>query len=363
VPLLVVIVLVVLRLLLTPVVERFLRSGLQKMEGFSASFSGISLSLKDLKLIAHDFAMDRIPAADAQQPLLDVKTIEVDLLGKELLRGRMVAQARFIEPRLYLAMAAAKSDTGASPAPPPAPPDMTSGMKSAMPFRFDRIEIRKGEMTLVDTGEDGSPEIRLGEIEATIENIETGTQLGTKRPSVFAARAKLQNSGEITLFYTANLLSRALTFAGQARLKGLKLAEINPLIASKTGMKVEKGEFDVFTAFSASDGIISGGVKPFLKHVDFKPWKEDMVTRLKVGLTDLTFWVFSDRVPSREAVAGIVPFHGEITNPSAQILPTILSVVRNAFVLGLASGFAHLPPDKAALEGSLGAGKIGDKKD
>jgi len=345
---------VVFRLVLTPIVESALRSSLSKMEGFSASFDHISLSLHELKFIGYGFSVDRQPAGDPQKPLLAVNRIEVDLYGKPLWSGKLVAQARFIEPKFNIVLAGAKPETGAEPPPPPEIPDISSAMAKAVPFRFDRIEIRNGEMTIVDTGEEGHPEIRIGEIEATAENIETGTQLGNRRPSIFAARAKFQNSGEIAIFYSANLLSKALTFAGQARMKGLKLAEINPLIAAKSGVKVKSGEFDVFTAFSAVDGKISGGVKPILKNLEMAAWSASLMEKFKTALIDVTLAILSDRVPGREAVAGIIPFSGEITSPNAQVMPAVLSIVRNAFVIGLASGFAHLPPPEEAT-GAVGA--------
>jgi hypothetical protein len=356
IPIAIILLLVILRLLLTPIVESQLRASLEKMEGFSASFEDISLSLLELKFTGHGFTVDRIPPADPLKPLLRVNRIEVDLFGKPLLTGKMVGQARFIEPRFHIVVT--------PEAPPPELPDIASAMAKAAPFRFDRIEIRKGEMTVVEAGEKDRPEMRMGDIEATVENIETGTQLGNRMPSVFAARARFQESGEMRMFYTANLLSRALTFAGQAEIKGLKLVEINPFIASKTGMKVEKGEFDVFTSFQAVDGKIMGGVKPFLKHVDMEAWDDDLVTELKTALADVTMSVLSDRVPGREAMAGIIPFSGDITSPEPHLLPAVLTVVRNAFVIGLASGFGNLPPPEATtaakVERGEGAGREGE---
>jgi hypothetical protein len=91
-------------------------------------------------------------------------------------------------------------------------------------------------------------------------------------------------------------------------------------------------------------------------------WSDDLVTKLQAGLVDATVSLLSDRVPAREAVAGIIPFSGEITRPDAQILPAVLSVVRNAFVIGLASGFAHLPPPGKAAAPGEGGGASGQER-
>ena len=63
--------------------------------------------------------------------------------------------------------------------------------------------------------------------------------------------------------------------------------------------------------------------------------------------------IFSDRVPARNAVATVIPIKGDLTDSNVQLWPTIFGVVRNAFLEGLISGFAHLPPDTApGMEGA-----------
>jgi hypothetical protein len=146
------------------------------------------------------------------------------------------------------------------------------------------------------------------------------------------------------MFYTADLLAKSLTFAGKAKLEGLKLAEINDFIAARSDLRVEKGTFDVYTAFTASRGRFVGRVKPLLKGVDMEPVGSDILSGFKEALVDNAIGLFSDDVPGREAVAALIPIRGEITSPNPQLLPTVLSIVRNAFIEGLASGFQNLPP-------------------
>ena len=43
----------------------------------------------------------------------------------------------------------------------------------------------------------------------------------------------------------------------------------------------------------------------------------------------------------------MIPLKGRVSDVHTQLVPTILGVVRNAFVEGLAGGFADLPPETA----------------
>jgi hypothetical protein len=54
--------------------------------------------------------------------------------------------------------------------------------------------------------------------------------------------------------------------------------------------------------------------------------------------------LFSDRVHGRNAVATVIPIKGTLTGPDVELWPAIFGVLRNAFVEGLTSGYAYLPP-------------------
>ena len=55
----------------------------------------------------------------------------------------------------------------------------------------------------------------------------------------------------------------------------------------------------------------------------------------------------ADRVEGRNAVATTIPIKGKLTDPDIQLWPTVLGVIRNAFVQGLTSGFTNVPPATA----------------
>ena len=54
--------------------------------------------------------------------------------------------------------------------------------------------------------------------------------------------------------------------------------------------------------------------------------------------------ILSDRVPGRNAVATIIPIHGDLKKPEVQLVPTVLAVLRNAFVEGLSASLTNVPP-------------------
>jgi hypothetical protein len=162
-----------------------------------------------------------------------------------------------------------------------------------------------------------------------------------------AARGTLQESGRLSFFVTADPLAKKLTFAGQGRLEGFRLAELGELLAAKQDVVPDKGKLDMSIRFRAVDGRLTGGVRPFLQDAGTRAAAPGLGPRLKSFLADASLEIFEDDVPGREAVATTIPISGRVDDPDLQLVPTILGVVRNAFVRGLADSVAGLPPPKA----------------
>jgi hypothetical protein len=106
--------------------------------------------------------------------------------------------------------------------------------------------------------------------------------------------------------------------------------------------------------FRAEEGKLSGGIRPIVKGGGTRAAEPGLGPKLKSLLADAAISIFSDDVPGRDAVATTIPIEGTVDDPEAQLWPTVLGVVRNAFVRGLADSLAGLPPPKAGeKEGKL----------
>jgi hypothetical protein len=223
-------------------------------------------------------------------------------------------------------------------------PDIGAALEKVIPARVDRVEIRDGEFLYRDVTAPRHPEFWLHDIELAAENLTTRKGLAGGRPATVSARATLGKSGTVTFFSSADLFAAKPEFAGKLALRGWRVAELYDLEEPATKLQTPKGSLDLFAEFKARDGAISGGVKPVLRNVEVRPTEDGFGNRLKAWIADKGLRLFSDRVPGRNAAATVIPIQGRIDQPDVQIWPTVLGVVRNAFVEGISAGFAHLPP-------------------
>jgi hypothetical protein len=169
------------------------------------------------------------------------------------------------------------------------------------------------------------------------------------RPLLLAPRAKVQCSRDLVLFLTADPWSEELDFSGRVFLEGLATKEPSGFLADTAKLQMPKGSLDMYIAFTAKDGRITGGVKPIiLKNVEGAPVASGAMARLKAWAVDTVLGLFSDRVRGRNAVATVIPIRGELRGPKVALWPAITGVLYNADVSRVSGGFGGVPGTKGA---------------
>lgn len=339
------------RLALDPLVTWRTRVALDGLEGMRGRFSDVEVRVRDLSYAIDDLRIEKISAGGASVPFFSVERARFGLYWRQLLGGDVVARVDLLGPRLNL-LQAGSSDEREVPESrgqeAEETPVIARALERLAPFRIDRAQIKDGTVAWIDAREHERPALRVHGIEATLENFATRPALAKDEPTVLALRGTVQRTGRLSLFATADPLAKAYTFAGQARLEGFHLSELGELLEAKQGVIPDEGVADVSLRVRAERGRLSGGVRPILKDPGLKAADPGLGSRLKALLGDVALEIFSDDVPGRDAVATTIPIVGTVEGPSVQLVPTILGVIRNGFVRGLADSLAGLPPPKAA---------------
>jgi len=264
--------------------------------------------------------------------------------------GETAASVKLVGPKMRLFHAA--SPPGAQAPDDPTPKakqpaealDLASELHKVTPLDVDHVDILDGQVAFIDTSRAERPELWLHDLQLSVENLTTRLHLADGRPVLLTATGTLAHSGKLSIFVTAEPFETGLTFSGRAALVGLATAELYRFIEPATKLQAPEGTIDIFIDFDCRNGALTGGIKPVLKNVKIRPTGGSPFAAIKAWAADLTVKIFSDRVPNRNAVATVIPIKGDLTGPNVQLWPTISGVLRNAFVEGLTSGYAHLPP-------------------
>ena len=282
--------------------------------------------------------------------MLEAEWSEVEVKGRK--EGDAVVSAiKLVQPKIRILHAAPPPEDaagGQEQKKPPAQPsevvDLNELLHKITPLDVDHIDILDGQIAFVDTSRQERPELWMHDLQLSVENLTNRVRLTEGRPVLLTASATLAHSGVVSILLTADPFEKGLTFSGRAAVVGLQTAELYRFIEPATKLQAPEGTIDIFVEFDCRNGQLTGGVKPVLKNVKIRPNDKGFFTALKAWVTDLAIKLFSDRVRDRNAVATVIPIKGTLTGPDVDLWPAIFGVLRNAFVEGLTSGYAHLPP-------------------
>lgn len=347
---------VIVRLVLDPIATHFTRRSLSQMEGMRGDFDQVHVTLFGPGYTITRLKLIQDPGGDWKAPLFFAETVHVGVDWRRLFHRELVARARIVEPKITVVAQPARGP--ARPKAAAKAPDISTQLRHVTPLKVDRVEILRGEFLFRDDGQPRHPELWVHRLDLAAENLATRETLARQRPTMISAKGVVGRSGDLRLFVSADPFASPLALAGRFEVVGLRVAELYDFIEPKTKLQTPKGTIDLFAEFRAKGGRIEGGVKPVLKNVAVEPAEVGVWERFKGWLADTGIKLASDRVPERNAVATVVPIRGRLTDPDIQLWPAIFGVLRNAFVEGIASGFAHLPPPEAPQkEGVLSQAK------
>jgi hypothetical protein len=204
------------------------------------------------------------------------------------------------------------------------------------------------QIELVDATVKEQPSLNVRNLALTLENVASRRRYMRGAPGVLTFRAIVEKTGETVGFATFDPLDEKPLAAGHAALRQLRLSNLNHYLAPAFDLKLTEGSFSCFVAFRLRGREITGGIKPVVKRLEAEPAPSaSWLKALGIEAADTAADLLSDRLPERQAMATVIPIKGTINQPRVQIIPSILGIMRNAFVIGLAADFSHLPPQTA----------------
>ncbi len=323
-------------LFINPIVAYGTQRGLDRLKGTSGSFHGLHVTIIHPGYNLYGLKIVETPASE-HEPLFYADRIEMRWSWREIFKGHLVRRVKIWNPKVVIPMRPGQNGKPSQP-----PLEIARTLESVPSAGLERLAIVGGQITLVDE-HDAGQRVWLHDVNATLENLASRKKLMEGLPVLVTLRGKLQQTGELTLFLTADPFDKGLTFAGSVELRHLALADLHQFTKIK-GLELPDGSIDMFASVTCKRGTLTGGVKPILKNVKVTAADNKLGDKIKAVLADAAVKLLSDRVPGRNAVAAIIPIHGDLKKPDIQLLPTILAVLRNAFVEGLSSSLSNVPP-------------------
>jgi hypothetical protein len=330
-------IVVLLLIFLNPIVTYGTQKGLDRLAGASGTFKSLSVTLIHPGYDIYGLKVQQMPVSAHREPIFYADRLEMRWSWREIFHGHLVRRVKIWRARIMVPM---RPGDQSKPAQPPL--EIAKTLESVPSAGLERLELVDSQIVLVDEIHEGE-RIWVHDLELTLENMASRKKLMHGLPLLVTIRTKVQNTGELDAFLTMDPFDKGLTFAGSVELRHLALADLHQFTSIK-GLTLPDGSIDVFASVTCKRGELTGGVKPILKNVKVKAADDKLGDKIKAALADVAVKILSDRVPGRNAVATIIPIHGDLKKPDVQLVPTVLAVLRNAFVEGLSASLTNVPP-------------------
>ena len=152
---------------------------------------------------------------------------------------------------------------------------------------------------------------------------------------------------------SAEPFTKRATFDLNLAVENVEVPKVNPWLREYLRADAVRGDFALYLEMASSNGHYKGYAKPIVKNVQFlsldptEPVKHPLQSLWK-GTLQLAAEVFENR--PKKQVAAKIPFSGTVAGERTDMLATIASVLRNAFV----SAFTR------SIEGSISLKDVGD---
>ena len=349
----VIVFLICVRLALPVVVKDYVNRQLQKSQDYTGHVGDIDISLwrgayeiKDINIFKRN--------GKISEPFFAAPFLDLSVEWSALLHRHIVAKIYMEQPRLNFVKGPTPEQTQAG--------ENTSWnemLENLTPFKLNRLDIHDGQIHYRDDYSTPKVDIFFTELGASATNLSNAKNQTLHLPAGIVANAKTIGAGDMNFQLQLNPLAPAPEYQLQASLTNVDLPALNDFLRAYGKFDVARGTFAMFTSIAATNQAYDGYVKVFFKNLDVFEWKKERQKNiLKI------FWeamvggvttIFKNQ--PKDQLAAKIPISGVYTNSSVNVMATIGTVLRNAFIRALVPKYDQ-PVTTGEVAKKLKAGEI-----
>jgi hypothetical protein len=319
--------LIMLRLALPSLVTSYANRTLAAMDGYAGHVEDVDVSLLRGAYVLRGVRIVK-PDSNARTPFFQTERVDISVQWQALLHGELVGEMSLHEPVLNLVQGEREDEsqlgTGVS---------WPAKVREFFPFTFNRVSVIDGLVTFRAPGIDVDQSLTLRDMQMTVLDLGNVEEENREAFAELTLAGNVMGNAPITVLGRIDPNSDAPTFDIDFTLRHARLVDVNPWLRQFLNVDAEKGAFSMYAELAASDGAFRGYVKPILADPDLFAIDEPsqgVFQKAWEALVDLAAKIFENR--QQEQVATAIPLSGKLEDPDADVLATIVNLLRNAFV-------------------------------
>jgi hypothetical protein len=212
-------------------------------------------------------------------------------------------------------------------------------VKELVPLKINRIGIYAGSIHYRDPHTDPKVDVYIRNFRGELTNLTNSDDLSESLVATASFRGRAMGSGNLKIDAKIDPYKKSPTFELDAKLEDLEVKQLNNFLKAYANVDAEAGRISVYTEVASRNQRFKGYVKPLIRDLRILRWKDEgegPFGKLWEGIVELGTELFENH--RKEQVATKIPFSGRLDSPNADVVTTIIYVLRNAFIKALNGG-------------------------
>lgn len=324
------ILLIGIRIAMPYVILKVVNKQLANLDGYTGHVEDIDLNLYRGAYVINDLTIKKVEDS-VPVPFVDLKELDISVEWRALLNGSFVAEV--IMDGLQVNFVSGKGDAAAQTG---EKVDWRQQVKDLVPIKINRFEVNNSEIHYRDFSRQPEVDIYMDDLYVLVTNLTNSTDLSEDLASDLTVNANIMSGAPLSINGRIDPYDSLGTFNFDLELEKLPLTDINQFLEAYAKIDAEAGTFSLYAEVAANKGDFEGYVKPLMHDVDILELPEDNENPFKTlweGIVGITVKIFQNQ--PNDQFATKVPFSGNLQNPEVNVIGTITSLLRNAFVQAL----------------------------
>jgi hypothetical protein len=319
--------LIAVRLALPSVVKSYVNRHLADMDEYTGHVTDVDLGILRGAYTIHGLEVVKRDSTESA-PFAVMDHMDISLQWSALLHGELVGEIVMQRPRLNMVQAESDRDTQLGTG-----VNWPAEVRKFFPFRFNRVEVRDGTATFRAPGIDTDESLTVQKLAVVLRDLTNVEERRTREFASLQADGRVMGNAPIALTGQFDPNASKPVFDLNLSLERAELVNVNPWLRRFLNVDAQRGTFSMYSELAASDGRFEGYVKPILVDPDIFDVKEPAsgpFQRAWEALVGIGTKLLKN--PDENQVATEIPLSGELEDPSADLVSTVVNLFRNAFV-------------------------------
>ncbi|WP_028635429.1 DUF748 domain-containing protein [Pseudomonas parafulva] len=279
-------------------------------------------------------------------PLLDAPVIDLSVSWHALWYDHaVVAEVAFVRPELNFVDGGNKqnSQTGQGT-------DWRQQLEKLLPITLNEVRINDGVLTFRNFNSKPPVTLKATSLQANVRNLTNIRDEAGRRDASFQATALIAGDAKVESRATFDPFSDFDDFEFRLRATGIELRKLNDFASAYGKFDFKAGRGDVVIEAQATNGRLSGYIKPLLRDVEVFDWQQDVQNKDKgvlrsvwEALVGATQTVLKNQPKNQFATR--VELSGSVRKQDISAFEAFLQILRNGFVQAFNARYERGAPD------------------